>query len=550
MEGSCPPCDANCKTCVITATNCLSCFLRQKLQFLSPDNNICCHMDCNSCTGTDFNQCTTCVDPKKVVYPSISQPGLCLPCHQSCATCRGITEIECDTCPTSVPDVFRSPDPVYKYCCHFSCETCNGWKSNQCLSCPENFMLRVNECIPCHQNCQTCVTNVQNCTSCKPALFFVTFNVLTCQTQCLPEYYSFTEGGKLRCAKCHSNCRYCVERADKCTECRPPEFLYPDFICAQCDRDNWFQQSGLLCLPCHESCLRCNGTSDNQCTKCIDGFSVRDGRCVLNPPLELVRSEFVPDMERVIVYFNSRVNTLQPDISKTSEVYLSSSSKQELESFMNNNGNLNDIPGKINNFQLLQIELDDDRLRIRLKLRQTLDRANCLVVMKPGQRLFKGPNDYKGFYRSNYVLIEDISKTITGFDESLEASAEKGKAGVQFVQTLLMIVALPQAFILIKVLQTLDFYIYINVKHPSNFSTFLDMITSSPIDFIPNIFEALTDDDGEPVYDRFQKFGYKVHIFSNLGQMFTIMTVLLGIKMFFRLLAKVIPWFKSKLALK
>jgi hypothetical protein len=551
VEGSCPPCDPNCKTCVTNATNCLSCFPRQNLQLISPTPfSICCHMDCNTCTGTEFNHCSSCVDSKKVVYPNPTGPGLCLPCHQSCLTCRGITEIECNTCPTSVEGVSRLPDPTNLYCCHFSCETCNGWKYNQCLTCPDNFMLRNSECIPCHKNCQTCKDNTDNCTSCKPGLFFVTFNSLTCQTVCLPEYYSFQEDNKLKCARCGSNCRYCIERADKCTECRPPEFLYPDNTCAQCDRDNWFQQSGLLCLPCDSTCLRCNGTSDTSCTKCIDGFSVRNGRCVMNPPLELVRSEFVPDMERVIVYFNSRVNTLLPDISKTSEVYLSSSSAQELESFMNNNNNLNDIPGKITAFNLLQIEFDDDRLRIRIKLKQTLSSANCLVVLKPGQRLYQGPGHYKGFFRGNYVLIQDISKTITGFDESLEASAESGKKGVQFIQTILMIVALPQAFILIKVLQTLDFYIYINVKHPSNFSTFLDMITSSPIDFLPNIFEGLTDDDGEPVYDRFQRFGYKVHIFANLGQMFTIMTILLGFKMIFRLLAKLIPWFKSKFGLK
>ena len=59
-----------------------------------------------------------------------------------------------------------------------------------------------------------------------------------------------------------------------------------------------------------------------------------------------------------------------------------------------------------------------------------------------------------------------------------------------------MTVSLPQAFLLMKLLQALDFYIYIECEYPSNFAKFLDMITGTALEYIPNFFQFLIDDEG------------------------------------------------------
>ena len=79
-------------------------------------------------------------------------------------------------------------------------------------------------------------------------------------------------------------------------------------------------------------------------------------------------------------------------------------------------------------------------------------------------------------------------------------------------------------------METIDYYIYINCKYPTNFANFLKMISNSAFDYVPNFFDSLTDEEGQPVYDRFEEAGVKVHIFANLGKVFTIVCLLLLVK--------------------
>ena len=44
-----------------------------------------------------------------------------------------------------------------------------------------------------------------------------------------------------------------------------------------------------------------------------------------------------------------------------------------------------------------------------------------------------------------------------------------------------------------KVMETIDYYIYINCKYPTNFANFLKMISNSAFDYVPNFFNSLTD---------------------------------------------------------
>lgn len=41
--------------------------------------------------------------------------------------------------------------------CHVSCSTCNGYQQDDCTACYEGFTLKGGFCIPCHEDCKTCI---------------------------------------------------------------------------------------------------------------------------------------------------------------------------------------------------------------------------------------------------------------------------------------------------------------------------------------------------------------------------------------------------------
>ena len=57
------------------------------------------------------------------------------------------------------------------------------------------------------------------------------------------------------------------------------------------------------------------------------------------------------------------------------------------------------------------------------------------------------------------------------------------------------------------------------------------MITNSAIDYVPNFFTFLIDDDGVPLFPRFVAYGVNVHIFANLGKVFSVVCILMAMKL-------------------
>jgi hypothetical protein len=135
-----------------------------------------------------------------------------------------------------------------------------------------------------------------------------------------------------------------------------------------------------------------------------------------------------------------------------------------------------------------------------------------------------------------WTLVEGITVIVTELDKGLESSKGAVGATVTTISTLLLLISLPQAFILMKLFQTVDYYIYINCEYPTNFSKFLEILSANPLDLVPNAFEALSDDDGMPIYPRFHQFGIEIHVLANLGRHFTIIITLGAIKGLLRLL--------------
>ncbi|EPS98400.1 hypothetical protein FOMPIDRAFT_1031549 [Fomitopsis schrenkii] len=122
---TCTACDSSCKTCAGSADFCLSCSNNQLASngtcvSSCPSNTVsssgaclACHPDCATCSGTSFNQCSSCPSDRPVLnngrcLPTCSQSQFfdtasssCQSCDSSCSSCSGSGANNCFACSSS-----------------------------------------------------------------------------------------------------------------------------------------------------------------------------------------------------------------------------------------------------------------------------------------------------------------------------------------------------------------------------------------------------------------------------------------------------------------
>ena len=184
------------------------------------------------------------------------------------------------------------------------------------------------------------------------------------------------------------------------------------------------------------------------------------------------------------------------------------------------------------------IKFDNTKLSIRLEFIISADQWT-LVAKLPTKYYLRDPVTPYTAYPDDYLIVEDVTVVKSAVDTMMDSAAAPATAAVSTVQGLIMIVSVPQAFLLMKILQTLDYYVYIECKYPSNFAKFLDMITNSVFDYLPNFFAFLIDDDGEPPFDRFVAYGINIHLFANLGQIFSLVSMIMAVKLLLLVIGRI-----------
>ncbi|EJD46216.1 growth factor receptor domain-containing protein [Auricularia subglabra TFB-10046 SS5] len=140
---TCAACDSSCSTCVGDAKFCLTCSGNSLASggtctsscpsgtFSSSGACLPCHSDCATCSGSGFNQCTSCKADRPVLQASKdggASVGRCL------ATC-------------SKSQFFDSSSNSCS-ACDSSCSSCSGSGSNRCLACANpNQILKGGACV-------------------------------------------------------------------------------------------------------------------------------------------------------------------------------------------------------------------------------------------------------------------------------------------------------------------------------------------------------------------------------------------------------------------
>ena len=243
----------------LLVTNCLSEEEKELNWYL--DNNTMrfalCDNNCNSCYGSDSNNCLTCFNPEIKSELNYFYNGeclnqcpegtfieqqtegyyLCKSCYINCKTCheQGINEndMKCDSCfendiiyANNCYKVFNSKEKTfYKPESNIEITSCYellGYyieeNTYECISSmPNTGYYLVNShtglFAKCHSDCKTCSRNYtdisSNCDLCNnSSLFLLDGN---CITKCPEGYYPKVSNGINICGKCYKNCLSCTQ---------------------------------------------------------------------------------------------------------------------------------------------------------------------------------------------------------------------------------------------------------------------------------------------------------------------------------------------------
>ncbi|KCV69803.1 TKL protein kinase [Fonticula alba] len=332
--GQCLPCPEGCATCVLSADlpdQCLSCLPGY---LLAPGMGACqgscpagwfpevdpgstggghcqpCAIGCDQCTGPEDVQCTVCAPGLELLPVAPGGP----------ATCQS-------DCPAGQ---FRHPDTDVCQACDAACSACNGPTDRDCWLCAAGAVVQDGECVqrcapghvalggrclPCHPSCAECAgTRSTECTACVPGLLALPgpAGPLPEPHRCLadcPAGHGTTPDGA-SCSACESRCVRCPGSLEgsalgirtqagvgggssssssssstgPCLQCERGWLLAPrpppmGPVCVQhCDPGQ--SSLGSACVPCHATCVTCDGPAADRCLACQAGHVLHAGACV------------------------------------------------------------------------------------------------------------------------------------------------------------------------------------------------------------------------------------------------------------------------------
>lgn len=339
-SNACIECDLNGSTPYIEESSCVSeCSIGYILVDGPPGPlSICskCHSTCNTCEGTESNECLTCNNSlvfndgecldecpsNKVLH--IDQcidecpigmfadlSNICQDCHDTCQTCS-IESIHCDSCDENGQTPYFTLDSntcsascnsgYYHSSGSFNCEIC----SEECLTCQDSS----DYCTSCDQNGNTPYFFIDTCINECPPYTLQDNNLFICEGcdingefpyeldgdcvsecnngqvihlyECIDECPSQFYNNNNFCESCNSNCVTCIDSPIICTSCGDPTPLLDNNTCVNTCPNGKYPNMD-ICNDCHSSCDTCNGGSINNCLTCDENselFIYHDNSCI------------------------------------------------------------------------------------------------------------------------------------------------------------------------------------------------------------------------------------------------------------------------------
>lgn len=517
------PCDsatAKCATCVTSASTCTSCVASFYLSgttcvancpatFGPDNNNVCvtCSARCDTCGGTAANQCVTC---KATFAPSTigcapaagrfccyavdqvpncqtpSADNVCSVCNAGHTLFRGYCVPDAQL--TAGATCMYQPNPP-------NCAICN-WDlgvyrdaSLACVPIPAGFvatqgpMNGADILQACTLGCAACTGTPANCQTCAAGYFESPSSpaggAKVCIAVCPPGYYGDTATAK--CIACDQRCQTCTGALpNNCLTCSTGYLTTTKTINPSCEAN----APGTCCVKCSiENCKECS--EDNTCSTCADTYQLENNVCTA-PFTSLDKVSITARFDSVALTYILTFSE-QIDMSKLKNI-----------STLQFDKNLFDI----------QFSCFDSATRSSTCSSKIVfvEKAN---VVKQNIRLVlaKPVLINSGLYIEAQTV--SLSVPITYYLESAQTvevlrSSSKTASTVATVSASPMLVMNGNSFSgFIRLTQTIEFLIYLNIVFPANYRTFVHYFSEGIFDVAYNPFDSFGDNP-----DRESKLGW------------------------------------------
>ncbi|KAG9008026.1 hypothetical protein FRB94_013791 [Tulasnella sp. JGI-2019a] len=150
---TCQACDSTCATCAGSSTYCLACAQSNMFAFAGT-----CTATCPASTFVTKSSVTSSTNS---TTSTTTSGGTCSSCHPDCSTCTGANFDQCTTCPRTRP-VKTSSGRCLQACgkgqfwdatsgqcssCSTGCSSCADATANMCMSCTQGMVLQAGKCV-------------------------------------------------------------------------------------------------------------------------------------------------------------------------------------------------------------------------------------------------------------------------------------------------------------------------------------------------------------------------------------------------------------------
>ena len=236
--GACQKCDASCKTCYGSATDCLACDAGKIMSYTTSDTTGRCIPQCTQASGA--GNCETCgLTIEGAAYCSkcsqgneYPQNGVCATKARAAPTCKDGT-VENGICKVCADGFFKINGGCYSASRLPGSTVCTKAASTggtcQTYSGEGYSIDGSGNLVECPANCGECSSSTA-CTTCMPG-------------------YALSGSA---CAKCHESCATCSGAAETCTACATGYYKVGsgNGVCTSCETDNGNIKGVKGCASC------------------------------------------------------------------------------------------------------------------------------------------------------------------------------------------------------------------------------------------------------------------------------------------------------------
>ncbi|KAL4477137.1 hypothetical protein ABPG72_008871 [Tetrahymena utriculariae] len=532
----------NClQTNPINLSQCQNCQINYQLD--SSYQCQCQVQNCQICSPNDGSICSKCVS--NYLQSSNNQNCSCI--AQNCQLCDKLDGQLCQNCNSGYVQ-----DPNTKKCFKQiqNCKTYDPLNFSNCQLCLNNFIA--------DQSTKQCVCSIKNCQICSDTNGLVCYtcvkNYLTPQCQCQVQNCSICsqQDGNI-CNTCNQgyqwnsqtykcdlipkcivqNCDFCQSNSsNSCSQC---SIGYQIVISTQQNTNpiNICQKPN-SCLV--DGCQTCSQTYNTLCLKCKDPLIIKN----LGKQCQSIdQNDFDVIYQATNTGYNVTIS-FQENL-----VYFNQTNYEKILSI--------EITG-IQNYTYQVANVVSNKIYLSIKVDQNCKNQKLEVKFYDPNfvQINNIQNNYKEVQLSSYVVLS----------QNQQQQAQAAKTVSQSMQTTLLYSMLSIAMIgnFYVLFNTIDFttfiyyLLFVNVRYPSNVTSFCSIFQNFQMAFIPNVFQVyLTDPNYIQPYTpgKFMEYGNDAYFLNSAGQSYTIVFCILTIYIFIKLLSFVkIPGFQLYLQKK